>query len=1019
MNRFKSYASMIPMWLNILKWEILNLLCKLNSVKAIYFIYCFLKIQNQNSTSNNLSSIMKKYLQITCSIILMMMTFSLSAQTINIPDANFKNRLVNEMGLDKNSDGQIQQSEILAVTFLDVESKKIASLEGIEHFTNLVELRCSWNKLTELDLSKLTQLQTLQCFGNQLVNLNLSNLTQLQNLNCSNNQLTELNLNDLAQLLILEFSKNQITQIDVSNLTMLKKLDCNTNQLVVLNLSNLSQIQNLYCQNNQLVDLNVSNLTQLQNLYCYNNQLTELDLNNLTQLEMLYCNNNQIKQLNVSNLTQLLLLECSNNQITQLDVSNLNLLEYLVCNNNQLTQLDVTNLTDLNDLKCSNNQITQLDVSNLNQLGLLECNNNQITQFNVGNINQLEILDCSNNQITQFDVSNITGLVMLYCNNNRITQLNVSNLTGLEDLFCENNQLTQLDVSNLTGLNYLGCGSNQLTKLDVTNLTQLQDLKCSNNQITQLDISNLTQLRNLECHSSPLEYIYLKNNFINNIQNFKIFKNSPNLKYICADAEEVDQLKQMAIDSGYPNVIINSFCNPAGDFYTLKGQIKLDFNNNGCDVADMVYPNLKIKISNSVDTGSVISGTNGDFSTDLIEGTYTFQPIIEFNNYYTISPQSAIFTLPNTISPTFCITPNGVHNDLSVSIIPTRAARPGFSDATYKVVYKNQGTTTQSGLVTFNYDEAKMNFITSSPIANNTSNGKVSFNFSGLKPFETRSAIITMRTNSPSDNPAVNSGDELEFTAVINGAADETPNDNLATLSQTVVGSFDPNDKTCLEGDIVSPELIGKNVHYLIRFENEGTANAENIVVTDYIDTNVFDINTLLITDASHICHIQISEGNKVQFIFSDIQLPFTEPDKHGHIAFSIKLKENLVIGDSIQNKADIYFDYNLPVATNKAVSEINYKTITYIGRNNSIKAALDIYPNPSNGQFSLDLKVDINSKVQISILNIEGKVVFAREINHQQHSLLPLNLKGLAKGVYLIKAQIENNVFSKKVVIQ
>lgn len=72
----------------------------------------------------------------------------------------------------------------------------------------------------------------------------------------------------------------------------------------------------------------------------------------------------------------------------------------------------------------------------------------------------------------------------------------------------------------------------------------------------------------------------------------------------------------MAIDSGYPNVIINLIIsNPAGDFYTLKGQIKLDFNNNGCDVADILYPNLKIKISNSVDTGSVISGTNRSILT--------------------------------------------------------------------------------------------------------------------------------------------------------------------------------------------------------------------------------------------------------------------------------------------------------------------------------------------------------------------------------------------------------------------
>ena len=189
-------------------------------------------------------------------------------------------------------------------------------------------------------------------------------------------------------------------------------------------------------------------------------------------------------------------------------------------------------------------------------------------------------------------------------------------------------------------------------------------------------------------------------------------------------------------------------------------------------------------------------------------------------------------------------------------------------------------------------------------------------------------------------------------------------------------------------------------------------------MVTDYIDTTVFDINTLLITDASHTCHTQISQGNKVQFIFNNIQLPFTEPDKHGHVAFSIKLKDNLVIGDSIQNKADIYFDYNLPVATNNSISEINYKNVTYIGKNNSLQAA-DIYPNPSNGQFAVDFKADIKAPVQISVMNVEGKIVYARQINHQQHSVLSLDLNDLAKGVYLIKAQIEKDLFSKKVVIQ
>lgn len=752
---------------------------------------------------------MQKYFKIQLILFLTFMTFSLKAQIINIPDANFKSALIS-LGVDKNGDGKIQESEALIVTKLNVDSSNITSLEGIEYFINLRELYCS--------------------------------------------------------------------------------------------------------------------------------------------------NNIQLTQLNLSNLTQLTILYCSNNQITELDVSNLTQLEYINCNYNQINQLDIRNLTQL---------------------------------------------------------------IRLFCSYNNLTQLNLSNLPQLGTLYCSGNQLTQLDVSNFTKLTNLRYNNNQITQLDVSNLTQLNTLYCSDNQIIQLDVSNLTLLKELYCYSNPLEYIYLKNDIINNFKNFKIFKSTPNLKYICADAEEVDQLKQMAIDSGYPNVIINSFCNPAGEFYTLKGQTKLDFNNDGCDNADIAYPNLKIKISNSMDTGSVITGANGDFSTDLIEGTYTFQPIIEFSNYYTVSPSSATYTLPDTISPTFCITPNGVHNDLSVSVIPTTAARPGFSDATYKVVYKNQGTTTQSGSIAFNYEGTKMNFISASPIADNTTEGNVRFDFTNLAPFETRSALITMRTNSPSDNPAVNSGDVLEFSATIIGAKDETPSDNLATLNQTVVGSFDPNDKTCLEGEIVSPELIGKNVHYLIRFENTGTANAENIVVTDFIDTTVFEISTLQITDASHTCHTQISQGNKVQFIFSDIQLPFTEPNKHGYVAFRIQLKENLVIGDSIKNKADIYFDYNLPIQTNIAAAEINYKTVTYIGKNQTLQGSLDIYPNPSNGQFALELKANIKAPVQISILNVEGKVVFAKTINHQNQSNLFLDLKHLAKGVYLIKAQIENDVLSKKVVIQ
>ncbi|MDN3675881.1 hypothetical protein QWY90_00805 [Flavobacterium paronense] len=61
-------------------------------------------------------------------------------------------------------------------------------------------------------------------------------------------------------------------------------------------------------------------------------------------------------------------------------------------------------------------------------------------------------------------------------------------------------------------------------------------------------------------------------------------------------------------------------------------------------------------------------------------------------------------------------------------------------------------------------------------------------------------------------------------------SGDEHQTDNSNYLRQIVVGSLDPNDKTCVEGNEVAPEFIDEYVHYVIRFENTGTANAENIV---------------------------------------------------------------------------------------------------------------------------------------------------------------------------------------------
>ncbi|MBK7525155.1 MAG: hypothetical protein IPI53_13685 [Saprospiraceae bacterium] len=116
-------------------------------------------------------------------------------------------------------------------------------------------------------------------------------------------------------------------------------------------------------------------------------------------------------------------------------------------------------------------------------------------------------------------------------------------------------------------------------------------------------------------------------------------------------------------------------------------------------------------------------------------------------------------------------------------------------------------------------------------------------------------------------------------------------------LENVIVGSYDPNDKTCLQGQYFHPDSVGKFVDFLIRFENTGNFAAENVVVKDIIDTSTFDVSSLLITDASHEVYTRIA-ANKVEFIFENIQLPFEDETNDGYVAFKIKTKSTLILGD-------------------------------------------------------------------------------------------------------------------------
>jgi Leucine-rich repeat (LRR) protein len=672
----------------------------------------------------------------------------------------------------------------------------------------------------------------------------------------------------------------------------------------------------------------------------------------------------------------------------EIEISEASIITFLDLSLSSISDLTgIAFFTNLQTLICYGNELTALDISQNSILRVLDCNSNQISSLIIPQNENLIVLDCSGNYLTELDLSQNINLYILYCYNNQLSSLDVTQNPNLEFLRCHFNNLISLSVSNVN----------------------LVELYCNNNNLTYLDLTSCTKLNELNCYYNLLTTLLIKNNNLlwNNID----FSANPNLQFICTDDEDINYINQLCLNINLTNCQVNSYCSftPGGTFYEISGNTKLDSNNNGCDVSDINYSNLNFSITDGTNTGSLIANQTGNFYIPVSAGNHTITPILENPTYFNVSPTSFSIDFPTQASPftqDFCVTANGVKHDVEVVLIPTVPARPGF-DATYKLVYHNKGNQVENGSISLTFDDTRLDYVAANPVYNSSEVNNFTWNYTNLQPFESREITLTLNVNSPMEVPAVNNGDQLDFLAQITPFTnDEMQYDNISGLKQIVVGSYDPNDKTCIQGETIEPSQVGNYVHYIIRFENTGTFPAENIVVKDMIDLAKFDIATLVPLKSSHDFFTRIN-GNKVEFIFENINLDFNDATNDGYVVFKIKTLPTLVLGDTFTNNANIYFDYNFPITTNTytttvaALSTQDFDFGTYF----------TLYPNPTKDVLNIQVKQDvaINS---VEIYNQLGQIVMATT-----NAINSVDVSNLASGTYFVKVNTEKGSANAKFV--
>lgn len=447
----------------------------------------------------------------------------------------------------------------------------------------------------------------------------------------------------------------------------------------------------------------------------------------------------------------------------------------------------------------------------------------------------------------------------------------------------------------------------------------------------------------------------------------------------------------------------------------ISGRVSLDANANGCDISDEGIPNLLVISNNGNNSFSTFTDTYGFYSISANDNVFNVAISSELPNYYVSNPLNHMidFTNQNNTNNTanFCVQANQAINDLVISLYASiDEPRPGF-DTTYRIVCKNTGTTPLSGDITFEFDSTKVQFLNASETINTQTANTLTFNYSNLNPFETRTIDLEFNVFAP---PTTNIGDILVSTATINPiSGDNTEEDNVFELEQTVVGSYDPNDISVVEGEEILIEDADKYLHYLIRFQNTGTASAINVNIENILDTNL-DWTTMQLESLSHSGRVEITDGNMVKFIFEDIYLPDStsdEPNSHGYIAYKIKPKSTVTVGDIMYNTADIFFDFNPPITTNTVSTEIVEPLSVGEFENNRFS----IYPNPTKDIIHVNGKEEIK---KLSILDLNGRLL--NEINYaRSQTTAQISMSDYQVGLYFLSIETEKSIYTHKIIKQ
>ena len=475
--------------------------------------------------------------------------------------------------------------------------------------------------------------------------------------------------------------------------------------------------------------------------------------------------------------------------------------------------------------------------------------------------------------------------------------------------------------------------------------------------------------------------------------------------------------------------------------FDMYGDDSLQFNNNCTALATGTLFNdlgvagctgttgIPFQLIRTLPSGALnFTDENGVYQAQLATGTFDLKPA-NYDPADIACPPGATHTVSVATGTTTAgldfhfLNANAI--DHRVRHRALRTAQPGYP---YSLRFEvcNDGNNTNNGSMTVDYGNffgtiapvsfaqhpGALAFVSETAgIPDNSAN----FSFPGIVPggCELLQVDFTTPTTTPGNTQFITRA------TVTPASGDPTPDNNVSTLYNTVVGSFDPNSVLAYPARNGNPHdggdllfNVDRSITYQVFFQNTGTAPADLVIVRDTIDPSL-NVATIRNLTASHDMKVTLDGNNSVLvFTFPNINLADSTSDyanSIGSIQYDIDLAPGVPVGTEINKSAAIYFDFNSPVITNNNVLKVVNTSSTLAPAKGNKEVVT--FPNPAGDYFGFYT----DQACEMTVYTALGAVVSQK---HIEQGLQQVPATDLPNGIYLIRLDAGGSIRNGKVVV-